>query len=159
MADLRIVFYVGADMREHPLFGDIDARADQMLAEVFGGSTRQESRGSWRGPNGMEFEDSIRFEVLTSNDGAIDAAANMAEVLRRLYRQNEVLYSIDAVFLKRSSGPKLERTPEGYLTRPKSPAEIQLESDALRESPSYQAPTLDPQAHCPECGQLLPGEL
>lgn len=100
MADLRIVFYVGRESSNRSLSQDY--KADEMLAGVFGGSTRIETRGSWRGPNGLEFEPSIRFEVLTNHNGADDKARKMAEELRKLYRQKEVLYSIDAVFIGRA---------------------------------------------------------
>ena len=94
-SDVRIVFYAAGDPQQHSM-------ADRILTAHFGGSTRIDSWGSWKDSETgkIETESSFRFETITS-ESQIVFAPIVAESLRKLYDQTEVLYSIDAVKIGR----------------------------------------------------------
>ena len=92
--DVRIVFYAAGDP-------DCHSTAEKWLALEFGGSTRIDANGSWLDSGRIESESSFRFEVIT-DESKLSRVEPIAESLRKLYDQTEVLYSIDAVKIGRA---------------------------------------------------------
>lgn len=100
----RITFYVGRP--ECCLLPKLDREMETLLADVFGGSTCIIAHGSWKPCDScaIEYEPSMRIEVLTEN---AYPASSVAERLREIYNQTEVIFSAEAITLERVQGEKI----------------------------------------------------